>query len=199
MSAARALASPFRIRRNCRYVRRRASGPTIYAYVGNNPLSYSDPLGLAVASVSVNGVLANLTGLTPGVGYYVDSYGNYGTYKTFGGGFSTPGNASIGIGFSFFGSRGNGDPVSYKDFAGPFTNGSFGGGADGLAGSLDGYIDPMIPTHFGGGFTLGVGRPGLSGSLGVTNTKVCPGGNIGDDIRSAIGNRINTMMMAERW
>lgn len=176
-----------------------AGGINTYTYVSGNPLTNTDPHGLAVGTVSVNGVLANLTGLTPGVGYYVDSYGNYGTYKSFGGGFSTLGNASIGIGISYFGSLGNGDPVSYQDFAGPFLNASGGGGADGLSGSVDGYIDPMSPTHFGGGVTLGVGLPGRSASLSVTNTEVCPRGNVKVDIMSAISNRINMTMMGAPW
>ena len=46
VSAAIALASPRRLRRNRRHLRRRASGRTLYAYVGDNPLSYYDPYGL---------------------------------------------------------------------------------------------------------------------------------------------------------
>jgi hypothetical protein len=41
-----ALASPCRIKRNHRRRRRIASGRAVYAYVGGNPLSFSDPFGL---------------------------------------------------------------------------------------------------------------------------------------------------------
>ena len=69
MSTARALASPCRIRRNRRHLRRRASGPTIYAYVGNNPLSYTDPLGL----VEWRGTF-NTKSLVIGVGFSVTNF-----------------------------------------------------------------------------------------------------------------------------
>lgn len=41
-----ALASPCRIKRSHRRVRRGASGRTVYAYVGGNPMMWIDPLGL---------------------------------------------------------------------------------------------------------------------------------------------------------
>lgn len=47
MSGVAALASPHRIKRKRHRWRRAASGRTVYAYVGNNPVSEIDPLGLA--------------------------------------------------------------------------------------------------------------------------------------------------------
>ena len=76
MSAARALASPCRIGRNRRYVRRRASGPSIYAYVGNNPLSDVDPLGLWAFTLQGYGLYGVLGGgiVVAGTGFSVDSF-----------------------------------------------------------------------------------------------------------------------------
>jgi hypothetical protein len=47
--------SPCRIKRNHRRRRRIASGRAVYAYVGGNPLSYIDPLGLSGATGSWGG------------------------------------------------------------------------------------------------------------------------------------------------
>lgn len=161
--------------------------PSFYAYGGSNPISNIDPEGLWVLTIGLNGTLGNWLGFTQGGGYFFDSQGNYGSYSTSSGenlGVSTPGNASLGISTSFFGSSGD-DSVNYRDFAGPFWNGSLGVGADGLAGSIDGYIDPSNHQHFGGGFTLGVGTPGVSGFIGKTSTEVCLNGNLFNEAQAA--------------
>jgi len=48
---AAALLSPRRIKGKRRWVRRPTSGRTVYAYVGGNPVSYIDPLGLFEISI----------------------------------------------------------------------------------------------------------------------------------------------------
>ena len=176
MSSAVALASPHRIKRNRRRVRRAASGRTVYAYVGNNPVSNVDPRGLWVVALGVGGTVGHFLGITGGTGIVFDSSGNYGTYTTYGGGLSSPQNASLGINGSVFGSTGD-DTTTITDFGGPFYNGSVGGGADGLTGGLDGYVDPNNPTHWGGGFSLGVGTPGGFAFGGETCTHVTVKGN----------------------
>ena len=47
------LVSPCRIKQKRRWVRRPTSGRTVYAYVGGNPISYIDPLGLWEVSIGL--------------------------------------------------------------------------------------------------------------------------------------------------
>jgi hypothetical protein len=58
--------SPCRIKRNHRRRRRIASGRAVYAYVGGNPISYADPLGLWVPPALPQGFVDFSAGLGDG-------------------------------------------------------------------------------------------------------------------------------------
>jgi hypothetical protein len=128
----------------------------LYAYVENDPVNYTDPLGLWTFQVglSLNGQLGPIN-VNWNVGIAVDGHGNVGIYDTIGGGLGAGADLSGGV--SFGGS--NGDCI--QDLAGPFGNTSASLGA-GLSGSVEGFSGQGCQgqTVVGGGFTAGIGAGG---------------------------------------
>lgn len=127
-------------------------------------------------------------------GVVVDTHGNVGVYNTVGGGgaISTSGlgafpnqtsgypfkniapteggvDASIGLSVGFSNAK------NINDLAGPFINGSVGGG-EGVHGSVDGFTGSSPDgTVFGGGVTVGGGGgTGGGGSVVTTTTTITP-------------------------
>ena len=79
-----------------------AGGSNLYTYVGNNPISLVDPLGLVTLQVGASGYLNfGWFSIQLGGGAVVDFYGNAGFYGTFnfgpatGGGFKLAANAAV--------------------------------------------------------------------------------------------------------
>jgi hypothetical protein len=151
------------------------SGPTVYAYVGGNPTSLTDPLGLWTGQIGIN-ISFNVFGILTGnvsAGIAVDGQGNVAGYSAVGPGVSA--GASVSGGISLQGSNGN----TIYDLNGPFANVSVGGGA-GVYASADGFIGYGVDGQKvgGGGVTIGVGI-GASTSATITNTQVRPIGATG--------------------
>lgn len=167
-----ALATHCRIKQKRRHLRRRTSGRTVYAYVGGNPISYVDPLGLWTSSVggTVNFQIG-FVNINFSTGYVIDGHGNFGTYYVAGGGAGVGARASAGV------SAQGSTAETICDLRGPFTNLSVGAGA-GVDASIDGFAGqsdhgPVV----GGGFTLGAGL-GAGGAGGGTFTWVNPVGRL---------------------
>jgi RHS repeat-associated protein len=143
-------------------------GLNTYAYVGNNPLRYIDPLGLWTGQIGFN-VTAKIWGplafsITGGIAF--DGHGNFAGYGEYGGGITTSPDVSGGL--ALHGS--NGDTIN--DLNGLFTNVSAGGGwgphASGDAFFGFGANGQRVE---GGGLTIGLGAGGSS-STTITNTSI---------------------------
>jgi RHS repeat-associated protein len=145
------------------------AGPNLYAYVGNNPYSFSDPYGLWTLQLgfSFSASLGNFS-FAGSVGLALDSCGTLATY--------TEAGAGIGVGADIEGGLSvhatNGDTV--QDLNGLFDNAAVSAG-DGVGGSVDGLagVGSHGQTIVGGGITIG---PNAGGSVSetVTNTVVNP-------------------------
>ena len=173
-------------------------GINSYRYAYDSPPGFTDPSGLwPQGTVSIGGTIninLGFTNITYSGGFVVDTHGNVGVYNTVGGGgaFSTSGlgafpnqtsgypfkniapteggmDASVGLSVGFSNAK------NINDLAGPFVNGSVGGG-EGVHGSVDGFAGPSPDgTVVGGGVTVGGGGgAGGGGSVGVTNTTITP-------------------------
>jgi RHS repeat-associated protein len=143
----------------------------LYRYAVGDPVNSIDFTGLDTISVGV-GVSYTLIGLA-GSGFgglVVDTSGQVALYYGSGGGTALGAGAAGGVSVAWS----NGQ--TYKDFGGPFVNGSLSGGL-GPSASLDYFADPNNPVS---GFGLTVG-PGVGGgaSLLITDTEVIPLFDIG--------------------
>jgi RHS repeat-associated protein len=145
-----------------------------YGYAGDNPVQFTDPLGLWTLEIgiSVNYTLPfNISG-TVFAGIAVDTHGNVATYDGGGGGLGEGAGASGGVSVGVS----NADTVC--GLGGPFLNVSGTGGIDGLAGTADyftGAGNGPGGVVTGGGATIGVGG-GAGASAMVTGTNVHPFG-----------------------
>ena len=148
-----------------------------FTYVGGNPLSRVDPLGLWALNIGIS--LSVTVPGTPiafngGFGIVADGNGNIGGYSSLGAGVGVGAAGSLGVNAGVYpGAK------TINDFGGPFNNANFGAGA-GPYGSIDIFQDPSksatSPSSYGGGFTVGIGIGG-SGSVTRTDTSIYPLGN----------------------
>jgi len=110
-----------------------ASARRFYAYVGNDPLDATDPLGLWTLQAGVSFYLGGgplWVGGQISVGIVADGHGNGGFYGTVGGGPTAGAGLKLGIGGSVSGAP------TINDLQGPGAGASVVVGA-GFAGSLD--------------------------------------------------------------
>ena len=124
---------------------------------------------MVAVGFGVSSGMYNVLGYSFGFGIILDDSWNYGSYTFHGAGWGTPG-ASAGLSFSCLGSSGD-TPATIRDFGGPFANASVGYSA-GVSGSIDPFLDPANPSHFGASITLGAGTPGPGVSVGGSDTTV---------------------------
>jgi RHS repeat-associated protein len=141
----------------------------LYAYVANDPLNGTDPLGLYTLQLGFSGT-GSLWGISipAGLGFVVDTSGNVGFYIYSGPGV-TLGGASADAGISIQVSNAQ----TINDLSGPFLNASAHGGV-GLGGSVDYFRGPSEHGQVSGvGVTVGA-AVGASVTVGITNTWVYP-------------------------
>jgi hypothetical protein len=140
-----------------------------YAYVGNDPVQLTDPLGLSTGQVGITVAYTFPWGGSGQffAGFAFDNHGGFGTY--WGGGAGLGGGTKVTGGAGYDYSNGS----SICDLRGPFTDYSLGGG-DGLAGNV--HVFQGSSPHglvTGGGGSVGFGAGG-AGSAGGTYTFVNP-------------------------
>jgi RHS repeat-associated protein len=144
-----------------------AGGKNIYAYVGNSPLTHTDPFGLDTYQLgaSISGTGFGFSG-SAGLGLAVDSKGNIGFYGSYSIG------VGVGEGFTFGGQYQQSNANNVCDLRGPFTTASIGAGsgAGGSAEFFNGYGSQGQPVS-GTGFTIGAGA-GAGGSLTYGPTSI---------------------------
>lgn len=149
-----------------------------YGYAGQDPLMFTDPLGLWTFQIgfSMNISLAPIGigwGLTFGVGAAIDGHGNIAPYGFHGDGMVV-GTSDITAGLHLEGS--NAETVC--DLAGRFNQVSLGAGLGPDAGVDMFWGEDMVGNHVGGaGVTLGVGIGG-SAFGGATHTTLGPVGQV---------------------
>jgi len=138
----------------------------LYGYCLHDPIGQIDPPGLTTVGI---GISVNLQfgaiNINFSSGLVLDHCGNIGTYSTIGGGLGAGARVSGGISFSASNAK------FISDLAGPFANGSLGGGW-GANASGDYYTGPSDNGFVtGGGVTIEAGL-GAGGSSSITSTKV---------------------------
>ena len=147
-----------------------AGGDTnLYGYVLQDPVNFSDPLGLWTFQLGLSFNLQfGIFNFNIGAGLVIDGHGDIGTYNY--GGLGGGVGADAGAGLSFGVSNAN----CIEDLGGPFANSSAALG-EGLQGSVDtfsGYgSHGQVVT--GGGFTAGAGA-GADWAMGGSITNVHP-------------------------
>jgi len=138
------------------------------------PMGPMESRGTFSIGATVNIQLGIFT-FTGSVGYVVDSYGNVGWYKAKGPGVGLGEHFSAGLSTSISNAQ------TIFDLAGPFANGSFGGGwvTDVSADYYSGPSDHGWVT--GGGLTVAIGAGG-GGASTITWTDVYYAGHLGSDM-----------------
>ena len=145
-----------------------ADGANLYAYVGNDPLNGTDPLGLYTLQIGFAGS-GNFLGIAvpTGLGIAIDTSGHVGFYGYLGPAVNL--GASVDAGLSIQVSN----APTISNLRGLFLNASAHGGA-GFGGSVDYFRGPSENGQVSGiGVTVGAAL-GASVTAGVTNTWVYP-------------------------